>query len=61
MEGKERKLCCVVAESVQTLEPVVCADVENRNVPNKPGDVAGEVSGESATDAPWLVVACNIM
>ena len=61
MEGKERKLCCVVVESIETLEPVICADVENRNVPNKPGDVAGEISGESATGAPWLVVACNIM
>lgn len=49
----------MVVESIETLEPVICADVENRNVPNKPGDVAGEISGESATGAPWLVVACN--
>lgn len=51
----------MVVESIETLEPVICADMENRNVPNKPGDVAGEISGESATGAPWLVVACNIM
>lgn len=34
-KGKET-LLCGDEESVQTLEPVICADVENRNVPNKP-------------------------
>lgn len=50
-----------MVESVATLEPVICGKVENRNVPNKPGYVAGEISGESAKGATWLVVACNIM
>ena len=50
-----------MVESVETLEPVICGKVENRDLPNKAGDVAGEISGESAKGATWLVVACNIM
>ena len=50
-----------MVESVETLEPVICGKVENRDVPNKAGDVAGEISGESAKGATWLIVACNIM
>lgn len=33
-----------MVESIATPVPVICSNVENRNVPNKPGDVAGETS-----------------
>ena len=50
-----------MVESTVTVEPVIRGKVENRNVPSKPGDVAGEISGERARGTTWLVVACNIM
>ena len=50
-----------MVESTVTVEPVICGKVENRNVPSKPGGVAGEISGERAKGTTWLVVACNIM